>query len=182
MVQRLQTTYCFSVGLHFEVGKVGSIWSGMVRRVYIWLTIGFCCDFFMIDETRMTVGTRSGRASDGRSIAVEGVTTLEFPNSQLDLRSPCGYLGSPPGPGARKVEPASKEKVKDHRTPPVWLMKSYLWFGAFPPSHRRPVATRHAGSHCCLHGLRPVRRRKGLPPQRPWRQHVLGGRVQGGIF
>ena len=42
MVQRFQTTFCFSVGLHFEVGKVGSIWSGMVRRVYILLTIGFC--------------------------------------------------------------------------------------------------------------------------------------------
>ena len=42
MVRRLQTTFSFSVGLHFEVGKVGSIWSGMVRRVYIWLTIGFC--------------------------------------------------------------------------------------------------------------------------------------------
>ena len=42
MVPRFHTTFCFSVGLHFEVGKVGSIWSGMVRRVYIWLTIGFC--------------------------------------------------------------------------------------------------------------------------------------------
>ena len=31
MVRRFQTTFSFSVGLHFEVGKVGSIWSGMVR-------------------------------------------------------------------------------------------------------------------------------------------------------